>query len=287
MEQFKISLSTKILLPFFLTHLFFNLGCSSWALKEKCENTNWFEYSQNIAFQGKYLEEDAFVKDCKGVDRINATQIDQGFKLGREKMCGYDEIYKRALQGQPVFFKFCDGLEPSLMKKRFAEGLIIFCTQEKGYSHGKSGQVYQKVCNARQEVDFLPGYFQGRKEYLTQFIVDKKEFEMNQSHLLEGLEISENNVSRAYASIPNFLQCNVVNVYNQATKKVESINSCSEPGYIVRQRTSLFESLSTARSQTHSARKTLIETRDKILWAQHELSVLPIIPSKITEVPNR
>lgn len=286
MEQFKKSLSSKILLPLFLAHLFFNLGCSSWALKDKCENTNWFEYSQNIAFQGKYLEEDAFVKDCKGVDRINATQIDQGFKLGREKMCGYDEIYKRALQGQPVFFKFCDGLEPSLMKKRFAEGLIIFCTQEKGYSYGKSGQVYQKVCTAKQEVDFLPGYFQGRKEYLTQFIIDKKEFEMNQSHLLEGLETSEVNVSRAYYSIPNLLQCHVVNVYNEALKKDEGKNVCSEPGYIMRQRTSLFESLSSARSQTHSARQTLIETRDKIQWAQHELSILPIIPAKITEVSN-
>ena len=92
-----------LLAPFFLS------GCANWALKDRCEKTNWFEYSQGVAFDGRYLDEDGFVKDCKKVDRISAVQIDQGFKLGREKMCQYDEIFGRAKEGVPVFFKFCDG----------------------------------------------------------------------------------------------------------------------------------------------------------------------------------
>jgi len=250
-------------------------SCSTWVLKEKCQATNWFEYSQKVAYQGKYLEEDGFIKDCRGVDRINDVQLDLGFKLGREKMCTYDEIYKRATQGQPVFFKFCDGLEAPLMKKRYQDGLNIFCTNDQGYSYGKSGQDYLKVCPAQQEVQFLPGYYRGRFEYLTQFLIDKRELESKQLGNIQSYSQSESNASRAYSSIPNLLDCNSLQVYNEATKQNENRTVCSEPFYIRSQRESLYSEMSSASSSLSQARAAYADTVGKIQWAEHELAIIP------------
>lgn len=251
-------------------------GCASWALKERCEKTNWFEYSQGVAFQGKYLEEDAFVKDCKDVDRTNAVQLDQGFKLGREKMCSYDEIYLRATQGQPVFFKFCDGLEMNLMKKKFTDGLVIFCTAERGYSYGKSGQVYQRVCAAQQEVQFLPKYFQGRKEYLSQMILDTKENLKSLSNQLARIEYSHSEASRAYYSIPNLLDCSTISVYNEITKKDETKRVCSEPNYIRNQRDRLYDKLSEISDQLRDTRNSIKQKSADLENYQKELNIIPI-----------
>lgn len=257
--------------------LLFSLGCSSWSLKAKCSATNWFEYSQKLAFEGKYLEEDPLVKDCKGLDRTSATQLDLGFKLGREKMCTYDEIHSRAVNGQPVFFKFCDGLEMNLMKRRHQDGLVIFCTSERGYPYGRSGQVYLKVCNPKQETQFLPSYFKGRKEFLSQTLADSKEQEIAQSATVQSLASAEEHASRAYNSIPHVLECRTINVFNQSLKKDESKNICSEPHYIQSQRDSLGSVLSSASAATRKARGILDETRTKIQWAQQELAIIPEI----------
>lgn len=261
---------------YFLLICLYFASCSNWALKEKCEQTNWFDYSQNLAFQGKYLEEDGYVKDCKKVDRTNATQLDQGFKLGRDKMCGYEEIYKRAVDGQPVFFNFCDGLDQNLMKKKHVEGLEIFCTKDRGYSYGKSGREYLKVCKANQEVSFLPSYYKGRKEYLTQFIIDKKEQEKRQLLSVQSDYNVVNSTANAYASIPShLLHCSVMSVYNSNEKRDESKNVCSEPAYISSQRNEISGMLSRAQANLKESNLFLKETQNKITWAQHELSIIP------------
>ena len=252
------------------------LSCASWDLKDRCEKQNWFEYSQKLAFSGKYLEEDQFVKECKGVDRTNATQLDLGFKLGREKMCSYDEIYLRATQGQPVFFKFCDGLDMFTMKKKFSDGLLVYCTPTRGYEFGKTGQVYQKVCSANQEIKFLPSYYKGRKEFLTQFLNDKKSVLAQQESLLKSLNINETNASNAYSSIPHVLNCETIKVYNEATKANESKTVCSEPYYIQNQRSRLYNDLLEARKSLRAALTNHQLTRDSIDWAEKELMIIPV-----------
>lgn len=258
--------------------LFFALlsSCASWDLKNRCEAENWFEYSQNLAFEGKYLEEDKFIKECKGVDRTNSVQLDQGFKLGREKMCNYDEIKLRGSQGQPVFFKFCDGLDLGTMKKRFSDGLEVFCTSERGYHYGKSGKVYQKVCSADKEKQFLPQYYKGRKEYLTQFLAEKKEQASNQLSVVEGYAQAESNASRAYYSIPNLLDCKTIQVYNEYAKRDESKTVCSEPFYIRSQRDNIYSTMMSASRSLQSARAKYDDFLTKIQWAQSELNILPL-----------
>ena len=45
-----------------------------------------------------------------------------------------------------------------------AEGLAAYCTLESGYDAGYAGRRYRKVCPPEQEIAFLQGYEQGRKE---------------------------------------------------------------------------------------------------------------------------
>lgn len=252
------------------------LGCANWSLRETCEMTNWFEYSQNVAFQGKYLEEDGLVKACKGIESVSAVQLDQGFKLGREKMCQYDEIHSRAKEGIPVFFKFCDGLEMNRMKELYRQGLEIYCTSEKAYSFGKSGKLYQNLCNASQEKVFLPAYHKGRKEYLTSY---KQELQ-NRLLDLKALETSfartESNIQREYATLPqNALLCSLKSVYDSSSKKNELRQICEEAPYIQVRRSTLWRELDKVRNELKSIREEWRETEQKISQAQMEFNAIP------------
>ncbi len=251
-------------------------SCASWDLKDRCEKTNWFEYSKNIAFTGKYLEEDSFVKECRGVDRIQNDQLDRGFKLGREKMCNYGEIYQRGKDGEPVFFQFCDGLEAIKMKKSYNDGLIVFCTSEVGYTYGKSGKIYQKVCSPDKENIFIPSYNKGRREFLTsenQRLTQKiSELTVEKSKL----ETREYQVSREYSNLPNNLKtCTTKTVYNSQTKLNESHQNCEEPSYIVSQRNELSSSLNNIRSNIRNFESDIKKSRQDFDNNQLELSKLP------------
>lgn len=250
-------------------------GCASWDLKDRCEKTNWFEYSQKVAFDGKYLEEDGFVKDCKGVDRTSAVQLDLGFKQGREKMCQYDEIFTRAKEGVPVFFKFCDGLEMNRMKSLYTQGLVAYCTPEKGYSFAKAGKIYQNLCSPAQEKSFLPGYYRGRREYLTTMIAQYGE-RLNEIRSIErSYAITEERINREYFSLPNAMECSSVQVYDEASKQNVARTVCREASYIASRRSSLWSDLNQIRGQLNSVRGDWREIEQKITQAKTDLLAVP------------
>lgn len=251
-------------------------GCANWALQESCEKTNWFEYSQQVAFQGKYLEEDGFVKACKGIDMTSAVQLDLGFKQGREKMCQYDEIYGRAKEGTPVFFKFCDGLEMNRMKQVYHQGLLSYCTVEKGYSFARSGKTYQNLCTPEQEKGFLPAYYKGRREYLNSYLVDLRGKLADLKMIESSYSLTESRIHSEYSNLPsNATVCRVKQVYNEATKANESRNICEEAFYIRSRRTSLWGELDEVRGKLHRVRNEWRQTDDLIHQAQLDLSALP------------
>lgn len=245
------------------------------ALKEKCEKTNWFEYAQGLGKEGRYLAEDPLVKDCRGVEIISETQIDQGFKLGREKACTYDEIFQRGKLGQVFFFKFCDALEPVRMKARHQEGLNLFCVKESGYPYGKSGQLYQNVCSKEQEVQFLPTYYAGRKDHLSEKI---KNIELRLGQL--NNEISqqlqrESMMSREYANIPNLSDCSHTLVFDESTKKEVSRLICKESFSITSQRDRLSTSLSTLRAQLAKLYAEKKSNEEELISSKAQLSQIP------------
>jgi hypothetical protein len=250
-------------------------GCSSWILKERCEKTNWFEYSQKVAFDGKYLEEDGFIKDCKGVDRISAVQLDLGFKQGRDKMCQYDEIFTRAKEGVPVFFNFCDGLEKNRMRSLYQQGLVAYCTPEKGYSFAKAGKIYQNLCSPAQEKTFLPGYYKGRREYLNTLLVDYGARLTELKSLEHSYALTETKINIEYSNLPNAMECSTVQVYDEATKTNQPRTVCQEAAYIRSRRSNLWNDLNGIRSKLNEVRGDWQELDQKIAQAKVDLLAVP------------
>jgi Protein of unknown function (DUF2799) len=254
--------------------LFLFSSCANYMLKERCEKTNWFNYSQDVAYSGKYLEEDGFIKDCKGVERISAQQIDLGFKLGREKMCTYDEMYRRGKEGQPVYFDFCDALSKSQMKLKYDDGLKIFCTEPNGLVYGKSGAVYLKVCPITSEIPFMNGYRPGRSQYLNLLIVKKKsEIIQLESSYVELIR-RETTVNTQYNLIPSGQVCGNREVYNEETKKNMVVTVCQVDSVITSQRNTVIDQLDRIRREMHASRVQKQKLSEEIKAAEHELLVL-------------
>ena len=270
-------INSKFLVLVLSVLVLLSAGCANWALQERCEKTNWFEYSQGVAIQGKYLEEDGFIKACKGIDSTSAVQLDLGFKQGREKMCQYDEIHNRAKEGIPVFFKFCDGLEMNRMKQLFQQGLVSYCTPEKGYSYAKTGKVYQNLCNPQQEKVFLPGYYKGRKEYLIAYMAELRAKLANTKSLEAQYSQTEAGIQAEYRSLPsNATECRTEYVYNDATKQNEGRTICQEAFYIRSRRDSLGSQLDKIRSQLYAVRGEWREIDSLLSQAQIDLNAVPM-----------
>ncbi|HEY8271465.1 MAG TPA: DUF2799 domain-containing protein [Pseudobdellovibrionaceae bacterium] len=259
-----------------LVLVLFTVGCANWALQDKCEKTNWFEYSQNVAYQGKYLEEDGLIKACKGIDSTSAVQLDLGFKQGREKMCQYDEIFTRAKEGIPVFFKFCDGLDMNRMRSLYQQGLVTYCTAEKGYSFAKAGKLYQNLCSPQQEKAFLPGYYKGRKEYLTNYINELNSKLVAVKELEASYARTETNIHREYATLPsNATECHTITVYNDATKQNEIRSICEEAAYIRGRRSVLWSDLDHIRIKLREVRADWKDIESNLSQAQTDLNSIP------------
>lgn len=252
-----------------------SLGCSSWALKERCEQTNWFEYSQKVAFDGKYLEEDGFIKDCKKVDRTSAVQLDLGFKQGREKMCQYDEIFIRAKEGVPVFFRFCDGLDMNRMRGLYSQGLVSYCTSQKGYSFAKAGKIYLNLCSPQQEKEFLPGYYKGRREYLNALIVELTGRLVGIKSLEHSYATTEENIQQEYRNLPHAMECSTRSVYDEGSKQNENRVICSEANYVRSRRSVLWGDLDGIRSKLRSLRSDWAQIELQTTQAKQDLSALP------------
>jgi hypothetical protein len=255
--------------------IFLLAGCASWELKDRCEKTNWFEYSQKVAFDGKYLEEDGFIKDCKGVDRTSAVQLDLGFKQGREKMCQYDEIFTRAKEGVPVFFKFCDGLDMNRMKSLYTQGLQSYCTNEKGYSFGKAGKLYQNLCSPAQEKVFLPGYYKGRREYLNILLEEYGRSLAELKALEDSYARTENHIQNEYSTLPGASECRNENVYDEVAKQSIVRTICQEAFYVRTRRTDLWSQLDRVRQNLSEVRANWRKIENGMAQATLDLRQLP------------
>ncbi len=251
-------------------------GCANWALKDKCDDTNWFEYSQGVAFEGRYVDQDAFIKECRKVERVNAVQVEQGFKLGHDKMCHYDEIFLRAKTGIPIFFNFCDNLDPQEMRASYALGLQIFCTPDKGYSFGKSGKVYSNICIAEQELDFLPRYNQGRKEYLADNIATNEKLIVALEEQQRQLKLSESEMSKEISVLPkNASDCSYKFIYDDFMKKEQQKFVCEEADHIRKQRTRLTNGLNGNRDKQNAVREDILKSNRELSKLKEALSKTP------------
>jgi len=86
---------------------------------------------------------------------------------------GYgDGAHGRPLSRLDDHAKACSkyGVTPSEAPYRSAraDGLILYCTLERGFAEGRTGGAYHQVCPADLEADFLPAYRDGQRLHVAE-----------------------------------------------------------------------------------------------------------------------
>lgn len=101
-------------------------GCETIS-DEDCEVGAWGDYGYKDGLNGKSSDRIAkYAKKCAGVDI------------------------------KPDSSAYLDG---------YAQGVVKYCTYERGYERGENGDSYNQVCSGDLAIDFAPGYDAGRVVY--------------------------------------------------------------------------------------------------------------------------
>jgi hypothetical protein len=161
------------------------------------------------------------------------------------------------------------------MKSLYTDGLVLYCTAEKGYSFAKSGKLYQNLCNPEQEKKFLPAYYKGRREYLNSMIADTDRNILDLKEREKRMALSEANLSQEYASLPNASECSMKMVYNEAIKKNENRLICEEAFYVRTRRDELSSRLNQNRNELATLRQQWAQFAEELKNYKIELTKLP------------
>lgn len=146
-------------------------SCASYFKRQTCESTNWFDYGQKVALEGRRLTGDAFIVECQKADAdISESALDQGFKAGMEIYCTPEGIYKVGREGNFFNTEMCAGNGLNTLKARHNAGVLEYCQKANGYSAGTVGNPYNKICPTSLERDFLPEFNRGRLKYINTMI---------------------------------------------------------------------------------------------------------------------
>lgn len=146
-------------------------SCASYFTRKSCEATNWFDYGQTVAMEGRRLTGDAFVAQCYEADAdVAESDLDRGFKAGMEKYCKPEIVFQTGKEGRFFNPDMCAPEGMNNLKVRHREGVTEYCQRSNGYTAGAKGTAYNKICPAELEKAFLPEFNRGRKKYLNTLI---------------------------------------------------------------------------------------------------------------------
>ncbi len=163
----------KILL---LTVCLSAMGCASYLKRQQCESINWFEHGKGVAMQGKYLTADSMVNECRKVEaEMQETQLDLGFKSGRETYCSPNHAYSVGKEGDLYPLQLCEGPQVNVLAAEHKKGINDYCKKTNGYKAGASGKKYGNVCPIDAEPTFLIEYRKGRIKYVETMIENKNQ----------------------------------------------------------------------------------------------------------------
>ena len=177
-------------LPFLLA------SCSSYFKRKDCETKNWFEYGYQVAMQGKRLNSDQYLSECRKAEaEIQEQQLDLGFKSGMSNYCKPDIVFASGKKGQFFNSEFCDPGQIKDLTLKHKDGVLLFCEPNSGYTFGSSGGVYNQICPKEKEEPFVKEYRKGRKKYLNASInenqkrIQQIDYELNSANLRKiGIE---------------------------------------------------------------------------------------------------
>lgn len=154
------------LLLLFSTVIFL-VSCASYFKRKDCESTNWFEYGQNVALEGRRLTGDQFINECYQAEAdVAESALDRGFKSGLEKYCQPETVFQIGKNGNFFSDEMCVGQGLNVLHAKHKAGVLEYCQKSNGYSSGAKGKPYNKICPAELETAFLPEFNRGRKRFL-------------------------------------------------------------------------------------------------------------------------
>jgi hypothetical protein len=152
-------------------------GCTS-ALKKKCEETNWFEYGESVAKDGRRTSTDTFIGQCdKEEANVDRSALSQGFQKGMAEYCTLDFAHRLGKQGTFLSLDLCSGPNEKQLMASHASGVQEYCQPGNGEAAGAEGRKYNQICPKDLEGAFLPEFRKGRKKYLAA-LVSRRENEI-------------------------------------------------------------------------------------------------------------
>lgn len=164
--------STRALALLFLLLL---TSCASYWTRKDCEKTNWFDYGQSVAMQGRRLTGDSKIVACNKAEAdIDEVALDRGFKTGMANYCKPETVFQTGKRGEFFNVEMCDGEQPRLLQKKHAEGVQAYCAKANGYPAGAKGVKYNGICPKNLEDAFLAEFNRGRKAFLTSAIANNE-----------------------------------------------------------------------------------------------------------------
>ncbi|MEK6628332.1 MAG: DUF2799 domain-containing protein [Bdellovibrionota bacterium] len=162
-------------------------SCASYFKRKDCESTNWFNYGEQVALDGRRLSGDQFISECNQADAdVAESDLDRGFKSGLQKYCQPEVVFQTGKNGRFFSTEMCVGQGLASLQVKHRAGVNEYCQRSNGYSAGAQGQAYNKICPVDLESSFLPEFNRGRKRYLAVVIQEN-----NKSITQDESEISK------------------------------------------------------------------------------------------------
>ena len=146
-------------------------GCASYLKRKSCESTNWYDYGEKVALEGRRLSGDQFILECNKAEAdVADDQLDRGFKEGMEKYCLPATVFQTGRSGKFFTEEMCTGQGLTNLRVQHHNGVLQYCDRANGYAAGAKGDPYNKICPADLEKAFMPEFNRGRKRYLATVI---------------------------------------------------------------------------------------------------------------------
>lgn len=122
-----------------------------------------------------------------------------------------------------------------------ADGLVVYCTVQRGFAEGRSGGAYHQVCPADLEADLLPAYRDGQRLHA---------------------------VETTLASVESDFDSALSRIEDREDKLEAKQRELREDGLTEQQRDKIRDRIEEVREELHDARRAARRAESEIGWAR-------------------
>ena len=129
--------------------------------KSECQNADWRIIGYEDGANGSLAAQiGERRKACAKYDVTpDKVAYDAGYREGIVAFCSYQRGQQQGMTGE-VFSPVCS--QESDYRTGYDDGVLRYCTYDIGYTEGLAGREYRRVCPGDVEGDFLAGYEPGK-----------------------------------------------------------------------------------------------------------------------------